>query len=114
VGASSVLTRGSLVLVRTPFSDLSASKPRPAIVVASVGRGDFVLVQITSNPYGDDRAVHLTNDSFVHGGLDRTSYARPGKVFMANETLIARSVGQLSAATLEKVLSEMIWLLRQE
>lgn len=43
--------------LRFPFSDLTASKLRPAIILANVGRGEYILVQVTSNPYGDDLAV---------------------------------------------------------
>ena len=43
----------SVVLVTFPFSDLSASKLRPAVVLADVGRGDYILCQVTSNPYAD-------------------------------------------------------------
>lgn len=39
---------GTVVLVRFPFSDLSAVKLRPAVVLADVGRGDYILSQITS------------------------------------------------------------------
>ncbi len=41
---------GEVVLVPFPFSDLSAAKVRPAVVLADVGRGDWVLCQVTSNP----------------------------------------------------------------
>lgn len=41
--------RGSIVLVSFPFSDLSRSKLRPALVIAEAGRGDYILCQITSN-----------------------------------------------------------------
>jgi mRNA interferase MazF len=41
---------GSVVLVPFPFSDLSNSKKRPALVVASADRGDWILCQITINP----------------------------------------------------------------
>jgi hypothetical protein len=34
---------GSVVLVRFPFSDLSKTKLRPAVVLADVGRGDRIL-----------------------------------------------------------------------
>ena len=42
-----------MVLVRFPFSDLSQSKLRPAVVLANAGRGDQILCQITSKRYGD-------------------------------------------------------------
>ncbi len=48
---------GAVVLVRFPFSDLSASKLRPSVVLAYVEQGDWVLCQVTSNPYGDSKPV---------------------------------------------------------
>jgi hypothetical protein len=43
-------TVGTVVLVSFPFSDLSHSKLRPAVVTAHVGRDDWILCQITSKP----------------------------------------------------------------
>jgi len=48
---------------------LSQAKLRPAVVLADAGRGDWILCQITSNPYGDDRAIELTEASFTEGSL---------------------------------------------
>jgi len=48
-----VFTAGQVVIVHFPFSDLTASKLRPAIVLAEAGRGDWILCQITSKSYGD-------------------------------------------------------------
>ena len=111
MGSSPAMKRGTVVLVRFPFSDLSASKLRPAVVLADVGRGDYVLVQVTSNPYGDSMAVELMDDSFESGSLHRISYARPGKLFTANESLIERSLGELSIATVEKLTSAIARIL---
>jgi mRNA interferase MazF len=60
---------GVVVLVSFPFSDLSQAKLRPAVMLATVGRGDWILCQVTSNPYGDSLAVTLTDDSFDVGSL---------------------------------------------
>ena len=60
---------GSVVSVTFPFSDLSNSKRRPAVVLADVGDGDWILCQITSNPYRDYQAVTLTDASFATGSL---------------------------------------------
>jgi len=43
------------------FSDLSQSKRRPAVVLASAEAGDWILCQVTSKPYADTRAVKLTD-----------------------------------------------------
>jgi mRNA interferase MazF len=69
---------GVVVLVRFPFSDLSSSKLRPALAVAPAGGADWVLCQITSNPYSDPSAVALTRGSFGEGGSLETASFDPG------------------------------------
>lgn len=83
---------GSVVLVSFPFSDLSRAKRRPAVVLADAGKGDWVLCQVTSKRYADAQACELTDDSFAKGSLRVTSYARPGKLFTANRSLIAEEI----------------------
>ena len=107
-----MMRRGTVVLVRFPFSDLSASKLRPAIVIAPVGRDDYVLTQVTSNPYADVHAVQLDERHFDEGSLHRTSFARPGKLFTANASIVARTAGQLTAKAAEAVLDAVIRVLR--
>jgi mRNA interferase MazF len=103
---------GEVVLVRFPFSDLSQSKLRPAVCLADAGRGDSVLCQITSNAYGDSRAIPLDDPDFVSGGLQMVSYARPAKLFTAHERLIVKSVGKLRDETLRRVVDAVVILLR--
>jgi mRNA interferase MazF len=64
------------MLVPFPFSDLSRTKLRPAVILADAGRRDWILCQITSNPYGDEHSVQITDGSFESGSLRVTSYAR--------------------------------------
>lgn len=96
---------GEVVLVPFPFSDLSQSKVRPAVCLADASRGDWVLCQITSSPYGDPSAVPLDAPDFASGGLLVASYARPGKLFTAHAGLFVRSVGVLNSAALGRVLA---------
>ncbi|MBK5255351.1 MAG: type II toxin-antitoxin system PemK/MazF family toxin [Vicinamibacteria bacterium] len=105
---------GVVVLVRFPFSDLSASKLRPALVVARAGMTDWVLCQITSNRYGDPQSVAITKSSFETGGLERDSFVRPAKLFTANEGIVIRSVGQLSTEAHGSVVEAIVTLLRGE
>lgn len=102
---------GAVVLVRFPFSDLTRSKLRPAAVLADSGLGDAVLCQITSNPYADPRAIELADKAFEQGSLQRTSYARPGKLFTANERLIVQEVGMLTPETQQKIVEGVVRLL---
>ena len=55
---------GDVVLVRFPFSDSTQSKVRPAVCLGNAGRGDWISLRITSNPYGDPSAVALATSDF--------------------------------------------------
>jgi mRNA interferase MazF len=103
---------GEIVLMPFPFSDLSQSKVRPAVCLADVGRGDWVLCQITSSPYGDPEAVRLDESDFASGGLRVASFARPGKLFTSHAGLMVRSVGVLTPAAFARVLSAVVTLLQ--
>lgn len=102
-----------VILLPFPFSDLSASKLRPALVLAPAGRGDWVRCQITSKPYADPAAVVLGDADFADGGLQLTSYARPGKLFTAHESLFQRAVGRLNASAHGQVVQEIVALLKR-
>jgi len=104
-------TAGAVVLVRFPFSDLSQTKLRPALVLADAGRGDAILCQITNNPYGDVAAIELGEASFASGSLRITSYARPAKLFTANQSLITSRVGAVTPGALQNIVEAITKIL---
>ena len=106
------LSAGGVVLVPFPFSDLSQAKLRPAIVLANTGRGDWILCQVTSSPYGAPRAVHLTPSSLGSGSLRSDSYARPGKLFTASADLVVAQVATLTHAALQQLIEAVVSTLR--
>lgn len=103
---------GSIVLVPFPFSDLSRSKLRPAVVLADVGRSDWILCQITSKSYADDTAVLLRDIDFSQGTLQLDSFARPGKLFTAHQSLIVTEAGKLKPESLAQVIGAVVQLLQ--
>ena len=105
---------GSVVLVPFPFSDLSNSKLRPAVVLADAGRGDWILCQVTSNAYGDAYSVTLHDSSLASGSLRATSHARPGRLFTASRDLLVAEVGRLKADALRQVIDAVVAMLRAE
>ena len=82
------------------------------MVVATSGRDDWILCQVTSNPYADPRAIELTDGDFLEGSLQRTSYARPGKLFTANASLMTRSPGRLTNSVFYQITSAIITLIK--
>jgi mRNA interferase MazF len=107
------LATGQVVLVPFPFSDLSRAKMRPAVVLAAAGREDWILCQVTSNPYGDERALEIAENDFETGSLRVTSYARPGKLFTASETLVAGTVGTLNSAMSKRLIESVIAIFQE-
>ena len=103
---------GAVVLIPFPFSDLSQTRLRPAVVLAAAGRDDWILCQVTSNPYGDPQAIELVETDFATGSLRVTSYARPGKLFTANQDLIVLQVGTLQNATFAQIVDAVVKILK--
>jgi mRNA interferase MazF len=107
------LSPASVVVIPFPFSDLSGTKLRPALVLAETGQNDWLLCQITSNPYIDPTAVRLTNAELSKGTLNTLSFARPMKLFTANLNLIVKRVAILNDETFKAVLTVTIESLQQ-
>jgi mRNA interferase MazF len=87
--------KGDVVVLPFPFSDLSSSKRRPALVVAIASADDIILAQITSRSFGDSYAVELSDSDFSDGGLNVVSNIRPNKLFTADVNIIAYKAGNV-------------------
>ena len=81
---------GSVVMIHFPFSDLSSSKLRPALLLGDAGNQDWVCAQITSRHYADKRAVLLETVDFVEGSLEiqilfvRLNYLQQANLYFRN------------------------------
>jgi mRNA interferase MazF len=70
--------KGDIVVVPFPFSNLSGSKRRPALVLIDLRGDDIIICQITSQkPTDDIFAQALTSEDFLSGSLHVDSYIRP-------------------------------------
>ncbi|MBU0557968.1 MAG: type II toxin-antitoxin system PemK/MazF family toxin [Bacteroidetes bacterium] len=105
-------SKGTIVLIRFPFSDLSRSKLRPALVVASTDKNDFILCQITSKDYGDSKSVKLVEADFETGSLQKVSFVRYTKIFTANNSIISSELGNLKEKKFHKIIDLLIEFLK--
>ncbi|MEM4263502.1 MAG: type II toxin-antitoxin system PemK/MazF family toxin [Candidatus Woesearchaeota archaeon] len=101
------LVKGDIVVIRFPFSDLSASKKRPAFVAASLQNDEFILCQITSQARIDNYSVPISTDDFAQGSLHLTSIIKPNKLFTADKSLIERKIGYLKQEKTDEVIDEI-------
>ena len=108
------LVKGDVVVIPFPFSDLSASKKRPALVLADLHGNDILLCQITSQDSIEKTAVPLKSGDFINGVLPSDSFIRPMRIFTADKTLIIRKAGTISKKLTNKVINSIISVLKEE
>ena len=78
--------RGSVVLIRYPFTDLSGAKVRPAFVVSP-----------------DNLLLESEHGSFAMTGLKRRNLLRMHKLALLHKTLVVRVLGQADPALMHEV-----------
>jgi mRNA interferase MazF len=106
--------QGEVIFLAYPFSNLSATKVRPAVVLQPVRKNDMITCQISSKSYADPNAVEIGDDGFAEGGLPMVSYVQTAKLFTAHASLIHRTAGRLREVMLNDIMARVIAVLRGE
>ena len=100
--------KGDVVVVPFPFSDLSAAKKRPAVVIASLTGDDVILCQVTSQAIGDGYAIPLVDSDFATGSLHQASNIRPNRLFTADGNIILYRAGRLTPPKTQEIVTRII------
>jgi len=112
------MNRGEVLVVNWPFSDLSGTKVRPAVVV----RADYlngildetILVKITGSQYGiPGTEVQLDPAIKTTAGLSKICYACCYEILTREEAILGPVIGYLSSTAIqeiEKCLKEVLEL----
>jgi mRNA interferase MazF len=103
--------KGDIVVIPFPFSDLSSSKRRPAMVLADLNGDDIILCQITSKSVRDNYSVALNDNDFIKGSLNRPSNIRPNRLFTAEKSIIIRKVGTVKTQTFNNVVKTLFQII---
>ena len=105
--------KGDIVILPFPFSDLSSSKRRPALVLVDLVGDDVVLCQITSKNIRDGKSVTINANDVENGSLDDVSNARPNRLFTADENIILYKAGNLTKIKLDGVIEAIVNMLQE-
>ncbi|HBY19481.1 MAG: growth inhibitor PemK [Clostridiales bacterium GWE2_32_10] len=100
--------KGDIVVVPFPFSDLSDSKKRPALVINNSTDDDLILCMITTKNKKDDYVIELSDQYVENGELRVESYIRPNKIFTADESIIFYKIGNISEEKLRELDNKII------
>lgn len=83
-----------IVLVPFPYSDLTATKRRPVLIVFNDGYNrkfhDVVVSAITSNQFQDAYSVELKNEDLEIGVLPESSVVKTHKLFTIHQGKIIK------------------------
>lgn len=84
---------GSIVLIPFPYSDLSATKRRPVLMLTQPdSRGDFMAMPLTSKPQPEP-ALALEAGPLVSGHLPLNSWVKTDTAFSLSITQVVKPLG---------------------
>lgn len=108
--------KGDIVIIGFPFSDLSKTKKRPALVISNdtVNKtGDYLMVQITSKIRDDSLSLPINKSDFVNSKeLPLQSCIRLHKIFLLNESLIISKNTAVNLGFLDSVIEQITKLIK--
>lgn len=91
-----------IVVCEFPFSDLSAKKKRPALVISGPFGSDYLLCAIMSKK--GLYSIEIKDTDFETGGLRKpVSYLYLDKLFTAENVIILYSAGKITVDLMDRV-----------
>ncbi|HKZ75207.1 MAG TPA: type II toxin-antitoxin system PemK/MazF family toxin [Actinomycetota bacterium] len=118
--SGTIYSQGDLILVPFPFTDLSATKRRPAVVVSPDHfhrtADDVVLVAVTAQPSAapSEMDLGLVQSDLALGRIPRPSTVKLAKLFTMHQRLIAKRIGRLRQPKLTEALDRLRWFFAGE
>ncbi|MDD5191668.1 MAG: type II toxin-antitoxin system PemK/MazF family toxin, partial [Candidatus Nanoarchaeia archaeon] len=100
--------KGEIVITPFPFSDLSSSVKRPALVVANLKGDNVILCQITTKERQDPYKSDLTINDFESGGLKINSFVMPSILFTIRNSIILYKSGKLKKEKINEIQDKII------
>ena len=100
-----------IYLVPFPFSDLSAVKQRPILVLSNAAfhtaQQDVVVCQITSNISDDRYSVPLEQADLETGILKVASKIKPYRIAAVAQRLIGKRIGRVTGKKFAEALNAL-------
>ncbi len=98
----SKFSKGDIVVINFPFSDLVNAKKRPMVVLAEKGE-DIIGCAITSSPHSEGVLI----ESFEEGGLPFKSKIKYWQIHTFLKDLAIKKVARISKNTRKELLGRI-------
>ena len=100
-----------ILLIPVPFTDLSAAKQRPGLVLSGTAYNatsrDVVVAAITSNLSAVSPGVEIGASDLDTGWLPKPSRVRADKIYTLSQSIVRKKLGNLSQSIFAYVLLEL-------
>jgi mRNA interferase MazF len=100
--------QGDIILIPYPYTDLSNTKKRPALIISkdSINKENYIVVKITSVIRNDLFSFPISPKDVEDGLLHKKSEARVNEVFTIHESIIIKKIASLNKDSLQKLLKK--------
>lgn len=97
-----------IVLVDFPFTDLSITKKRPALVIKHLEGNNTILCQITTKRRGIQKYEIYLSKEKCRGDIRFNSYIYLDMIFTLHKNLIYRKIGEISDSKIKEQIKGKI------
>jgi mRNA interferase MazF len=102
------MTKGKIILVPFPFTDLSGHKVRPALVLSTLERSsDFIACFISSKPDSKINKTDIKVEPTRENGLKVNSIIKVAKIATLEKRIALGEIGSLDDKTAGIVQSKL-------
>jgi mRNA interferase MazF len=105
-----------IVLVPFPYSDLSAVKKRPVLILSNnefnEKQEDVLVCVITSKSFADDYSIPIINDNLEYGILPEPSIIKTHKLFSIHKTKIIKKFSSINQELFSIVIDNISKLIK--
>lgn len=102
--------QGDVILVPFPYTDLSAAKQRPALVLSNAAFNaaspDLVVCAMTSNLMDSGHSVLVGPQDMETGALKVPSRVKVGNVASLEKRIVRKRLGRVKATAFAQVMRE--------
>lgn len=108
-----IFVKGDIVVVPFPFTDLTGSTKRPALIITNLKGDDLISCQITSQNRIDKYSISLRDDDFVKGRLRFSiNNIRPNRIFTIDKNIIIYKIGSIKKKKMKEVIDKIIQIIK--
>lgn len=104
-----------IVLIPFPYSDLTGSKKRPALILSNEKLNkteDRICCLVTTKAHKND--LEIAKNYFGAGNLPFKSFVKPHRIFTINENIIIKKLCTINNSFHDKVIGAINGLLKNE